>query len=44
MALNWNWQRLLIGVVSAIVGWLSSIVVPAPGQGTRSPVVESRQK
>lgn len=26
-----DWKKLLLAVVSAVLGWLSSSVVPAPG-------------
>lgn len=32
MSINWKWQNLIIAVVTSILGWLSSVFVPVPGQ------------
>lgn len=30
--MDWKWKNLIVAVVAAVMGWLSSIFVPAPGQ------------
>lgn len=38
---NWNWKGLITAVVTAILGWLSSAVVPVPGSSATT--IETRR-
>lgn len=40
--MNWDWKKLIMALVAAVVGWLTGTVFPAPGN-VKSPVaVEKR--
>lgn len=34
MNFNWNWKGLITAIATAILGWLTSTVVPVPGTTT----------
>lgn len=42
MNFNWNWKGLITAIVTAIMGWLSSAVVPVPG--TNQPATVQRDR
>lgn len=43
MTVNWNWQKLITAIIAAVLGWLSSLAMPVPGQqNTTPPVVNQR--
>lgn len=44
MTINWKWQNLIVAVVSAILGWLSSIAVPPASLGSSTGTVQVREK
>lgn len=41
MEFNWNWKQLVIAVVSAILGWFTTVVAPGANQVfSKSPIVK----
>lgn len=44
IVMDWKWKQLIVALVGAILGWLSSIVVPAPGTQKIVPVQQIESK
>lgn len=42
--MNWDWKKLVMALIAAVVGWLTGTVFPAPGTGKLAPAaaVEKR--
>lgn len=38
--MKWDWQKLIIAVLSAVLGWFTNVVIPAPGSAVRAPVIQ----
>lgn len=43
--MKWDWQKLIVAIIAAIVGWFSNVVLPAPGTQAiakvQSPVLQN---
>lgn len=39
--MTWDWKKLIIAVLTAVLGWLSSAVIPGPGT-QKIPVVQAK--
>lgn len=44
VTVNWNWQKLITAIIAAVLGWLSSLAVPVPGQQNTPPPVVNRNQ
>lgn len=31
LVMNWDWKKLVMAIIAAVVGWLTGTVFPAPG-------------
>lgn len=44
LVMNWDWKKLIMALVAAVVGWLTGTVFPAPGTGKLPAPVSMEQK
>ena len=43
VTVNWSWDKLIVSLIAAVIGWLSGVVIPAPGMtAVKAPVVQTK--
>lgn len=47
MTIDWKWDKLIVAIIAAVMGWLTNIFVPVPGTSSalqRAPQVQGVPK